>query len=145
MIGIFNYTKCMVQPSDAINLACSEPLPADAVRGLQYFNTGDYFEAHEYLETAWRNESRQIRELYRGVLQVAVGYYHLTRGNYIGAKKMFHRSRRFLDLLPAVCQGINLAQLRIDMDRVEAEMTLLGPEKIGSFNRSLLKRVEYQL
>jgi predicted metal-dependent hydrolase len=135
----------MAPPLEKTNQACNEPLPANAVRGLEYFNMGQYFEAHEYLETAWRDERREIRDLYRGVLQVAVGYYHLTRGNYIGAQKMFSRSRKFLDLLPEVCQGVNLAQLRQDMDRVEAEMTLLGPERVGSFNRSLLKKVEYHL
>ena len=134
----------MVLPTDGTNLACNEALPAEALRGLEYFNMGDYFEAHEYLEIAWRDERREIRDLYRAVLQVGVGYYHLIRGNYSGALKMFGRSRKFLDLLPAVCQGINLVQLRQDMDRVEAEMKLLGPERIGSFNRSLLKKVEYQ-
>jgi len=129
---------------DETTLACGEALPTDALRGLEYFNMGDYFEAHEFLEAAWRDERREIRDLYRAVLQVAVGYYHLTRGNYIGAQKMFNRSRRFLDRLPAVCQGIHLAQLRLDMDRVEIEMKLLGPERINSFNRSLLKKVEYQ-
>ncbi len=101
------------------------------------FNMGDYFEAHEYLEAAWKDERRAIRDLYRAVLQVAVGYYHLTRGNYTGAQKMFNRSRKFLDTLPDVCQGIHLAQLRRDMDRVEAEMVLLGRDQIASFNRSL--------
>jgi predicted metal-dependent hydrolase len=134
----------MALPSDEINQACDEALPTDALRGLEYFNTGEYFEAHEYLENAWREERREIRDLYRAVLQVAVGYYHLTRGNFTGAQKMFSRSRKFLDLLPEVCQGIHLAQLRKDMDRVEAEMILLGPERITSFNRSLLKKVEYQ-
>ncbi len=135
---------CMSLPQDETSQACGEEPPADAMRGLGYFNTGDYFEAHEYLEFAWRAEGRPIRDLYRAVLQVAVGYYHLTRGNFTGARKMFNRSRKFLDALPADCQGINLTQLRLDMDRVEAEMILLGPERISSFDRSLLKKVEYR-
>jgi predicted metal-dependent hydrolase len=134
----------MALTSDEITRTCDEALPADALRGLEYFNTGHYFEAHEYLEAAWKDERRAIRDLYRAVLQVAVGYYHLKRGNYTGAQKMFDRSRKYFDLLPPVCQGIRLEQLRRDMERVEAEMRLLGPERIGSFNRSLLKNVEYQ-
>ena len=123
----------MALPSDETTTACNEALPSDALRGLEYFNTGKYFEAHEYLENAWRDEGREIRDLYRAVLQVAVGYYHLTRGNYTGAQKMFNRSRKYLDLLPGTCQGIHLGQLRRDMDRVEAEMIHLGPERITSF------------
>ena len=134
----------MALPSNEITRACDEALPGYALRGLEYFNTGHYFEAHEYLEAAWKAERREIREVYRAVLQVAVGYYHLTRGNFTGAQKMFSRSRKYFDILPDVCQGIRLAQLRQDMDRAEAEMNLLGPKRIGSFDRSQLKKVEYQ-
>ncbi len=72
----------MALPSNEITPACEEALPGNALRGLEYFNMGHYFEAHEYLEAAWKAERRKIREVYRAVLQVAVGYYHLTRGNY---------------------------------------------------------------
>jgi uncharacterized protein len=127
------------------DLPCHAPLPPDAIRGLEYFNSGEYFEAHEFLEAAWRAEPGPVRELYRGVLQVAVGYFHLQRGNYAGAIKMFQRSRSWLTPFPDVCQGINLARLRQDMDRVESELIRLGEERIRHFDRTLLKPVEYQI
>jgi uncharacterized protein len=127
------------------NSSCDRSLPPLAIRGLECFNASQYFEAHEYLETAWREESGSVREVYQGVLQVAVGYYHIQRGNYVGALKMFQRSRVWLAKFPAVCQGIDLARLKADMERVEAELILLGPERIASFNRSLMKPVVYQI
>jgi len=38
-------------------------------------------------EMAWRQETGPIRELYRGILQVSVAYYHLLHKNYAGARK----------------------------------------------------------
>ncbi len=124
---------------------CLSPLPPAAIRGLEHFNAGEYFEAHEFLEAAWRAERGAVRELYRGVLQVAVGYYHIQRGNLVGARKMFKRSRAWLAPFPAVCCGINLQRLRQDMDEVESELLRLGQERIQYFDRSFFHPVEYQI
>ncbi len=124
--------------------ACSVPLPPAALRGLEHFNAGEYFEAHEFLEAAWRAENAPVRELYRGVLQVAVAYYHLQRGNASGALKLFARLRKWLAPFPATCQGINLARLLRDVDQVEAEIHRLGPTRAANINNSFFHPVEYQ-
>ncbi len=109
---------------------CQEPLPPDVIKGLELFNAGLYFEAHEELEKAWKAEKRPIRELFRGVLQVGVGYYHVQRGNVRGALKMFRRCRQWLERFPDECCGIDLKRLRQDYERVERllkEDTPLNP------------------
>ncbi|GAP14460.1 uncharacterized conserved protein [Longilinea arvoryzae] len=103
-------------------IPCTPPLPETVLRGLASFNAGRYFEAHEYLETAWRAESRPIRELYQGILQVGVGYYHLQRGNLAGARKVFQRARLSLAKFGATACGIDIAGLLVDVDRVEDAM-----------------------
>jgi predicted metal-dependent hydrolase len=126
-----------------LNFSCDDPLPAHAAAGLSLFNRGEYFEAHEELETAWRAESGAIRELYRGILQVAVAYYHLTRRNYLGAVKMFKRCKPWLEPFPDTCRGIKLGQFKRDFLTVEAEVKRLGPERIGWINPQILKPIEY--
>jgi uncharacterized protein len=84
-----------------------------------------------------------VRELYRGILQIAVAYYHILRGNYPGAVKMFFRSRTWLDPFPDQCRGIDLAQFRRDYRRVEEALHRLGPEHLAHFDRSLLKKIPY--
>ena len=98
---------------------CEATLPPDVIKGLELFNSGHYFEAHEELERAWRAEKGPIRELFRGILQVGVGYYHVQRGNYRGALKMFKRCRQWLAPFRDECCGINLKQLRQDYERME--------------------------
>lgn len=121
---------------------CDRPLPPDAVKGLEYFNTGRYFEAHEELENAWRREKGPIRDLYRGILQVGVGYYHVQRGNYTGALKMFRRCRQWLDPLPDECCGVNIACLRRDFMQIEAELRRDFPIQPSAFEfRPVLYRI----
>ncbi len=79
------------------------PPPDLLVKGIHEFNAGAFFEQHESLETAWRNEPGPIRHLYQGILQIGVAYYQIQRRNYIGAHKMFERAWQYLDALPDVC------------------------------------------
>ncbi|MBE3144354.1 MAG: DUF309 domain-containing protein [Planctomycetes bacterium] len=83
-----------------ISCSCQDVLLAGVVEGLRLFNSGEYFQAHEVLEDVWREERRPIRELYRGILQVAVAYYHLNRGNLIGARKN-------VSTLPGLAKGLS--------------------------------------
>ena len=78
------------------------------------------------------------RDLYRGILQVGIAYYQIEQGNYRGAVKMLLRVRQWLDPLPSVCRGVDVAGLRADVDRVYQALTTLGPEGIASFDRALL-------
>ena len=130
---------------EEIACACQGPLPAQVVEGLELFNQGEYFEAHEVLEAAWRAEPGPIRELYRGILQIAVAYLHIQRRNYPGAVKMFVRSRTWLGPFPDHCRGIDLAAFRLDYLRVEETLHRLGPEGVASLDRGLLKPIQFTL
>jgi len=127
----------------AIATGCAEALPELARRGLHEFNAGEYFEAHETLEAAWNAEAGPVREAYRAVLQVAVAYHHIVRGNYNGAVKMFLRSLQWFAPLPEQCQGIDIAGLRADAAAVRAALEALGPERIAEFDRALLRPVRF--
>ncbi len=90
-------------------------LPEQVQRGIELIHRGEYFEAHEVLEAAWRAEPGPIRELYRGLLQAAVAAYHLERGNWRGAWKVAGRALRHLAPWPEVVLGIDVAALRRDV------------------------------
>lgn len=124
-------------------LTCTNVLPAAARKGLQLFNEQQYFEAHEALEFAWRAETGAARELYRGILQVGVGYYHLQHGNYRGAIKLLARSKPRLAIFPDWCQGVNVQKLREDSQRVAAELVRLGPDRMQELSPGLLTVVEF--
>jgi predicted metal-dependent hydrolase len=120
---------------------CTGELSPRAAKGIALFNEQAYFEAHEELELAWMEESGPVRELYRGILQVAVAYLQITRQNYRGALKMFLRLRQWLDPLPPICRGVDVARLRQEALAARAALETLGPERLAAFDRSLLKPV----
>ena len=118
---------------------CNAPLHPQAVEGLHLFNAGKYFEAHEALEAAWNEEKGQVRELYRGILQIAVVYLHITRWNYNGAVKVYSRSQKWLKDWPDICRGIYVEELRRNAEAVITEVQRLGAERLSEFDRSMLK------
>src|SRR5688572_12182412 len=124
---------------------CAGRLHPQAVEGMHLFNAGSYFEAHEALEIAWLQEKGRVRELYRGILQAAVVYLHVTRANYAGALKVYGRSQKWLTQWPEVCRGVQVGKLRYDLDNVIAEVRNLGPDKLSKFDMSLLKPVIYEI
>ena len=122
---------------------CSGALHPKAVEGLKLFNQKKFFEAHEELEEAWRDEAGPIREMYRGILQVAVVYLHITRGNYDGAVKMYGRCMKWLNLWPDICRGIRIGKLKRDLEAVIKTIQILGSDRIGQFDPSLFEEVEW--
>ncbi len=123
---------------------CHGSLHPHAKEGLHLFNEGEFFEAHEALELAWREEKGPVRELYRGILQAAVTYLHMQRGNYRGAVDVYKRCVKWLDRWPDECRGVNVAKLRADLSHAMEEWKRLGPAKVGEMDWSLLKPVEWR-
>ncbi len=110
-----------------------EGLHPRAVEGFRCFNAGTFFEAHEALEDAWRETSAPLRGLYRGVLQAAVVYLHLQRGNLRGALKVYRRSRKWLEPWPEEVAGVEVGQLRRDLARVMEAAACGGRLAAGNF------------
>ena len=129
----------------AIESACSEQLSPTAIHGLELFNQGLFFEAHEVLEEAWNTDQTLGRELYRAVLQIAVAYLQIERGNYDGAVKMFLRVRQWIEPLPVRCRGIEVAEMKVDAQRVYDALLALGRERISEFDRTLFRPVTYHI
>ena len=129
--------------TDSLTDLCNAPLHPRAADGLRLFNAGEYFESHEALEDAWNAERGKVRDLYRGILQTAVVYLHITRRNYDGALKVYARSQRWLKDWSAVCRGIQVDELRRNAETVMIELRRLGKENIGEFDLSLLKPVAW--
>jgi predicted metal-dependent hydrolase len=132
-----------VADREALESTCKEPLSEKAIQGIEEFNRGAYYEAHEYLEEAWMEDESLGRNLYRGLVQVAVAYHHILENNYNGAAKLFLRMRQWLDPLPDTCRGVDVARLRGEVRENHAEVIGLGAERLNKFDRQLLRPVHY--
>ena len=81
-----------------------------------------YFEAHELLEYAWTLGPDADRDLWKGVIQVAVAGVHLQRGNRIGARRLLDRALGRLAGQPSAHRGIDVAALRRIAEDARAQL-----------------------
>ncbi|MCB9461269.1 MAG: DUF309 domain-containing protein [Anaerolineaceae bacterium] len=141
---VSDYARVMdVATQEQLDCECREPLPELARQGVARFNAGEYYKQHDLFEELWMQTSGPIRDLYRAILQVGIGYYQIERGNYRGALKMLQRSVQWLVLLPDQCQGIDVARLKRDSFAVRAELECLGEARFADFDHALIQKVHF--
>ena len=122
---------------DAARRCGEAPSPA-LLRGIEQFNRREYFECHETLELIWNAEPGPIRILYKGILQVGVGCYHLLRHNYRGATIKLQSGADYLEPFAPRCMGVEVGRLIADARRLRAELVALGPERFEEVDLTLL-------
>lgn len=127
---------------ESFDSICGQALHPKAIRGIELFNAGHYWEAHEALEEAWLAEAGPARHLYKGILQAGVMYLQIERGNFIGMAKMYERSKKWLAPWPDQCRGINIEKLRSDIDDAIKHAGELGPDRLEDFDKALLKKLD---
>lgn len=128
---------------EQLDCDCQDPLPELAQQGVKMFNAGQYYKQHDLFEEQWMATEHPVRDLYRAILQVGVGYFQIERGNYRGALKMLQRSVQWLVALPDECQGINVKKLRDESFAVRAELERLGEDNFDQFDHTLMGGVEW--
>ena len=117
---------------------------AQLERGVALYNGGHYFECHDVLEDLWSGIRGPSREFFQGLIQVAVGHYHLANGNREGARSLFGRALARLSAYPPRYFGFDLAAQRDELsawvERLEAAdegRAEAGPPSPWSFGGGL--------
>lgn len=96
----------------------SPAAPLDAYyKGIQLFNDGAYWHAHEQWEQCWLASEEPESTFYKGIIQAAAALVHWQKGNLRGLQRNWEKSRpKLVAVLPLV-QQLDLAGLITDMDR----------------------------
>ena len=80
-------------------------------RGRAAFNRGDFFEAHEWWEDAWRVLAGAERTFVQGLIRIAAALHHLQEGRPAPAARLL---RRGLEKLAAEAMpGVDLPVARL--------------------------------
>lgn len=80
--------------------------------GIAQFNRALFFECHDTLEDLWSGVRGPSRDFFQGLIQVAVAFHHLERGNRGGAASLFARGLARLERYPPRYAGLKLEALR---------------------------------
>ena len=81
-------------------------------RGLEAFNSGRFFDAHELWEDVWRETPEPDKRFLQGLIQVAAAFHHYSRGNMLGTRKLLQAGLLKLDAFPATHGGLAIEPLR---------------------------------
>ena len=76
-----------------------------------FFNSGQYFEAHEAWEDLWRDTADESRLLYQGLIHAAVGLHHLENGNSRGGYSQLRKALAKIKPYGESSRGIDLRDL----------------------------------
>jgi predicted metal-dependent hydrolase len=119
--------------------------PADRDRpllreGVALFNRGEYHEAHEVLETAWRRLRGDERQVYQALIQVATAFHFAVRARWRGAVLLLPRALRRLRTFGPACAYLDLEEFA---DEVEAVYDTIREcdRGAGSFDPDRLPRL----
>lgn len=97
-------------------------LSDEVIFGIGLINHGEYFEAHEILESAWRKETRAPRRMLQGLVQVSVMLHHLERENLAGAGKLAQRSLANLQPFKDIETPLAIPRLIKDIESLSARI-----------------------
>lgn len=81
-------------------------------RALALVRAEDGFAAHEVLEDLWRAAEPSERDLYQGLVHVAVATYQESRGNAVGRRRQLEKARRRLRAYEPAYEGLDITALR---------------------------------
>ena len=88
-------------------------------RGIELFNTGRYFEAHEAFEELWREADGDFRSLCQGLVQACAGLVKHQRGQLDPACTLLAKGLSRLEAVSASCRpDINIVRLIRDLNTV---------------------------
>ena len=74
--------------------------------GIELFNRGEFFEAHEVWEDVWNDCPSAERRFYQALIQAAVAAHHWGRGNATGANRLYNSGRKYMEPFRPAHRGL---------------------------------------
>lgn len=120
---------------------CAGAPPALLLRGVDEFNQGRFFECHETIEEIWLPESGPVRNFYKGLIQIAAGLLHISRGNYRGSVRLLETGSNYIEPYGPICQRVDVAGLTAATGACRAVVIQLGRERLHLYPSQSIPRI----
>jgi hypothetical protein len=111
----------------------TEEIPSEFWQGIEEFNQGEFYACHDTLEALWMEASEPEKRFYQGVLQIAVGCYHLGNLNWRGAVILLGEGMRRLEAYEPAYSGIDVTKLREQSAELLTALQQAGAENVVDF------------
>lgn len=111
----------------------STEIPSEFWQGVTEFNQGEFYACHDTLEALWMEAIEPEKTFYQGVLQIAVGLYHLSHKNWRGAVILLGEGVGRLAYYQPFYWGIDVHHLILESRDLLQALQLAGEENVGDF------------
>ena len=108
-------------------------IPEEFWQGVEQFNQGQFYACHDTLEALWMEATQPQKAFYQGILQIAVGLYHLGNLNWRGAVILLGEGINRLRRYPANHSEIDVDELLDQSAAVLMALQQAGPEKVNEW------------
>lgn len=112
-------------------------LPPEFWQGVEQFNQGEFYACHDTFEALWTEAHEPDRTFYQGLLQIAVGLYHLSNHNWQGAATLLGEAHGRLRPYDADYGGVNLNPVREQAKAIWLLLHSEGKDQVGAIAQSL--------
>lgn len=109
----------------------------EGLSGIELFNQGLYWEAHEAWETVWHTKKGRENAYYQGMIHVAAALLKICRDQFEGAHSQLTRAMARFQVAGPLATGTNDEEFRTAARACREELLRLGPEHLNTFDRSL--------
>ena len=105
--------------------------------GIKQFNQRQFYDCHDTLEAIWIEAPELDKRFYQGILQIAVGCYHLSNLNQQGAMILLGEGIKRLSEYQPVYYDIDVTQLVTKSYSLLTSLQKLSPNQLPTFTKEL--------
>ncbi|MBE9014251.1 DUF309 domain-containing protein [Pseudanabaenaceae cyanobacterium LEGE 13415] len=106
-------------------------VPEEFWQGVDQFNQGEFYACHDTLEAIWIEAPVFDKKFYQGILQIAVGLYHLGNHNWRGAVILMGEGLNRLNDYQPDYGGINVEQLIDETAELLGQVQTIGADRVS--------------
>ena len=110
--------------------------------GIELYNSGSFFEAHEAWEEVWLDAENSEREFYQRLIQITAAFVHVIRNEYPGSVRLLDAGISKLARYGVRKEGIELASFVAGARRARESLLGLGEKRLSEFDRGLIPAIE---
>ena len=110
-------------------------------KGVKCFNSKCYYDAHEFWEELQSEYYLEDANFVQGLIQLSVGYFHITNLNINGAIGLLNKSIKKLEPYSPICRGIDIVYL---IEHASSSLQNLSDiNNISDFNWAFSPTIKY--
>ncbi len=114
-----------------------DELPEAFWLGVAQFNQRQFYACHDTLEALWIEAGEPEKQFYQGILQVAVGLYHLGNHNWRGAVILLGEGLNRLRRYPDIYGGIDLEPFLAEAYAILTLLQTTGVDQVAGISDQL--------